>query len=309
MMLPTDPTVGDCLKRAYANSPSIPAEISQQFENKFQLPAVLVTPRGVQQNSIPSEFIIPVPQPTSTPPHQQPASTSSPRSTPPAENSVNGIGNQYTMKTNVPSAIEFAIETPKARITNEIPVEATENTKFTIPKSLPEDSKRSPGPFTTPSPGFTSPSPKNDEFIFPESKLHQSIDHHHHHTPPHTHTPSNTLATQQEHEQQSAQDLSLVTTPNTNDQKYSDITEFLNMPQSTAAKKLGIPPSTLSKRWREAAPNRKWPYRTVCKIDKEITTLLHNIPPDGVIPKDIENKLSGLIAKRQEELKTIVIRL
>ena len=103
--------------------------------------------------------------------------------------------------------------------------------------------------------------------------------------------------------------MSLITTPTGTDQKYSDITELLNMPQSEAAKNLGIPASTLSKRWREAAPNRKWPYRRVGKIDKEVTTLLHNIPPNGVIPKDIENKLSILIARRQEELKSIVIRL
>ena len=104
--------------------------------------------------------------------------------------------------------------------------------------------------------------------------------------------------------------MSIIPTPTGQDQKYTDITEFLNMPQSQAAKHLGIPPSTLSKRWREAAaPNRKWPYRTVCKIDKEITTLLHNIPQDGVIPKEIEAKLATLIARRQEELKPIVIRL
>jgi hypothetical protein len=35
-------------------------------------------------------------------------------------------------------------------------------------------------------------------------------------------------------------------------QTYVDITEYLNMPQSEAAKKLGIPTSTLSKRWKEA---------------------------------------------------------
>ena len=103
--------------------------------------------------------------------------------------------------------------------------------------------------------------------------------------------------------------MSIITTNPPAAGQYSDITDYLNMQQNQAAKKLGIPPSTLSKRWREAAPNRKWPWRTVCKIDKEITTLLHNIPPDGVIPKDIEEKLSVLIAKRQEELKPIVIRL
>lgn len=53
-----------------------------------------------------------------------------------------------------------------------------------------------------------------------------------------------------------------------NEHTYVDITEYLNLPQTEAAKKLGIPTSTLSKRWKEAAANRKWPYRTVSRLDK-----------------------------------------
>jgi len=37
---------------------------------------------------------------------------------------------------------------------------------------------------------------------------------------------------------------------------FLDITEYLNMPQTQAAKHIGIPTSTLSKRWREAARQR-----------------------------------------------------
>lgn len=60
---------------------------------------------------------------------------------------------------------------------------------------------------------------------------------------------------------------------------HIDITCYLHLPQTEAAKKLGIPTSTLSKRWKEAVVNnRKWPYRAVSKLDKEIMTLLHNIP-------------------------------
>ena len=106
--------------------------------------------------------------------------------------------------------------------------------------------------------------------------------------------------------------LSIVATTISNgssDVQYCDITEYLNFPQIEAARKLHLPPSTLSKRWKEAAPNRKWPWRTVCKLDKEISTLLHNIPPDGTISKQIEGKLAVLIQQRQEELKPIVIRL
>jgi len=95
-------------------------------------------------------------------------------------------------------------------------------------------------------------------------------------------------------------------------QMYVDITEYLNMPQTTAAKKLGIPTSTLSKRWKEAVVARKWPYRTVSKIDKEIMTLLHNIPqgPDAPpLPAEIEHSLAILLRKRQEELRTVIIRV
>jgi len=95
-------------------------------------------------------------------------------------------------------------------------------------------------------------------------------------------------------------------------QQYVDITEYLNMPQSDAAKKLGIPPSTLSKRWKEAVRKRKWPYRMICKIDKEIMTLLHNVPqgPNAPpLPEEIETALGQLLRRRQEELKPVVIRI
>ena len=95
-------------------------------------------------------------------------------------------------------------------------------------------------------------------------------------------------------------------------QAYIDITDYLNMPQQEAAKKLGIPPSTLSKRWKEAVRKRKWPYRMICKIDKEIMTLLHNVPqgPNAPpLPEEIETALGQLLRKRQEELRPVVIRV
>jgi hypothetical protein len=95
-------------------------------------------------------------------------------------------------------------------------------------------------------------------------------------------------------------------------ENFVDITEYLNLPQTEAAKRLGIPTSTLSKRWKEAVVNRKWPFRTVAKLDKEIMTLLHNIPqgPDAPpLPAEIEASLGILLRKRQEELRPVVIRL
>lgn len=40
-------------------------------------------------------------------------------------------------------------------------------------------------------------------------------------------------------------------------QNYIDLGPYLSMPQSEVAKQLGLPASTLSKRWKEAVPGRK----------------------------------------------------
>jgi hypothetical protein len=93
--------------------------------------------------------------------------------------------------------------------------------------------------------------------------------------------------------------------------RYVDITEYLSYPQAQAAKKLDIPCSTLSKRWSEAVRGRKWPFRTVARLDKEILTLLHNIPEgnNAQLPEAIEKSLAKLMRKRQEALRPVIIRL
>jgi len=94
--------------------------------------------------------------------------------------------------------------------------------------------------------------------------------------------------------------------------KYIDLTDYLALPQTEAARRLGIPTSTLSKRWKEAVVNRKWPYRMVCKLNKEIMTLLHNVPQGPgapPLPPEIEQSLGILLRRRQEELRGVVIRV
>ena len=92
-----------------------------------------------------------------------------------------------------------------------------------------------------------------------------------------------------------------------------DITEYLCLPQSDAAVKLGLPVSTLSKRWKEAAKNRKWPFRKVSKIDKEIALLLSSVPQEGPeagqLSNDLEYQIGLLLKTRSDELRRITIRL
>lgn len=92
-----------------------------------------------------------------------------------------------------------------------------------------------------------------------------------------------------------------------------DITEYLCLPQSDAAVKLGLPVSTLSKRWKEAAKNRKWPFRKVSKIDKEIAQLLQGVPQDGeeagALTPELEHQIGVLLRQRQDELRRVSIRL
>ena len=49
----------------------------------------------------------------------------------------------------------------------------------------------------------------------------------------------------------------------------TDITDLLLVPQKVAAVRLGITESMLSKKYKEAT-NRKWPYRFLKKLDRDI---------------------------------------
>ena len=49
----------------------------------------------------------------------------------------------------------------------------------------------------------------------------------------------------------------------------TDVTPYLSLPQKIAAVKLGITESLLSKKFKEAT-NRKWPYRYLKKLEREM---------------------------------------
>jgi len=90
--------------------------------------------------------------------------------------------------------------------------------------------------------------------------------------------------------------------------EYLDVTPFIRYSQEDAARKLGIPSSTLSKRWRESTMNRKWPFRTLCKLEREIKTLVHNLPRGAPIDPDVANTLAVLLKKREEECRQVFIK-
>jgi len=94
-------------------------------------------------------------------------------------------------------------------------------------------------------------------------------------------------------------------------EEYIDVAPFVTFPQHEAARRLGIPSSTLSKKWKDATINRKWPYRALAKIDKEITTIMHNIPKnsDGTLDPELEEQLAVLLRKRQGEARAVIIRM
>jgi len=102
--------------------------------------------------------------------------------------------------------------------------------------------------------------------------------------------------------------LEQIITKNSQKDDYIDVTPYITLSQEDAAKKLGIPSSTLSKRWREATMNRKWPFRSLCKFDREIKTLLHNIKAGCPMDPQVEASLGLLLKKRQEESRVVFIK-
>lgn len=96
-------------------------------------------------------------------------------------------------------------------------------------------------------------------------------------------------------------------------EKSFDISTMVDLSQKDAAKKLGIPGSTLSKKWREATGNRKWPFRTIQKLDHRIHTLFHNHVnagnKDGSMTKETTVLLEHLLFQRKKETSPVFVKL
>jgi hypothetical protein len=90
-----------------------------------------------------------------------------------------------------------------------------------------------------------------------------------------------------------------------------DVTPFLNTLQTEVAAQLGIPVSTLSKRWKEASKGRKWPHRHVLKIDEQIRALLSEVSDEdveaGEMPVDVEGRITSLLHQRAVYLQPVSI--
>jgi len=81
--------------------------------------------------------------------------------------------------------------------------------------------------------------------------------------------------------------------------------DLLKMRQSEAAVKLGIKPSTFSKRWRESLPERKWPYRKHIRLEKSIKMLsMLKHKPDDII-RDIQE----LTEERDKNIAPALVNL
>jgi len=87
-----------------------------------------------------------------------------------------------------------------------------------------------------------------------------------------------------------------------------DVTPYIMMSQEEASKKIGIPSSTLSKRWRESTNNRKWPFRQINKIDREIKNIMGSITSSTDISPSQQECLALLLKQRQQEASPVYIK-
>ncbi len=84
---------------------------------------------------------------------------------------------------------------------------------------------------------------------------------------------------------------------------YRDVTHMLTLPQGEAAASLGLTVSTFCKRWKESVGERKWPFRTIGKIDKEVALLRKRAPS-----KNTDAKIAALLKQREACLLPAQIR-
>jgi hypothetical protein len=97
------------------------------------------------------------------------------------------------------------------------------------------------------------------------------------------------------------------------DAQHVDITPYLSMPQADAAGRLGVPISSLSKRWKESVKGRKWPHRALQQLDSRIVQFMSEIAQDdvdkGTLSDNAEKQLTKWLQERAVLLKPTTIRM
>ena len=86
-----------------------------------------------------------------------------------------------------------------------------------------------------------------------------------------------------------------------------NLSPYFCFPQLEAAQKLGIRAQTLSKKWKKAANNKIWPYRSLKRLDCQILTLMKNIEVNPSLR--LTRQLNQLVAKRQKLIPPVWIKL
>jgi len=88
---------------------------------------------------------------------------------------------------------------------------------------------------------------------------------------------------------------SLPTTPITSQTGKIDITHLLTYPQSQAAATLDMSNATFSKRFRQANNNKRWPYRALQVVEKQLKDARTKDSPASNI-QQLEERRKSLLA-------------
>jgi len=269
------------------------------FTNSFVQEHFPAPSTPISSDSTSSAATAPAPAPAATTPS---TATTSTVTTTPSANSSNNATPQLQSQSQVQSQIQVQSSTPlkEAPLHQFMPLhpqqanEANKSTPAPIPLSVPIPVRPTAFNFAQ-----SKEVQMNPSMVVPPTNSTVIVDN----------LMKNTKLPDESQEE-------LIEQPHGHDGKmFIDVTPYLVLSQSDAAKVIGIPSSTLSKRWKEATLNRKWPFRTVQKLDREILTLIRNLESykcqgkDNYVSAAAENALIRLLRVRKEELRSVYIRI
>jgi len=84
-----------------------------------------------------------------------------------------------------------------------------------------------------------------------------------------------------------------------------DISLYTRLPMRDAAKIIGMPCSTLGKKWKKESKGRAWPFRRLSKISKEIAFIIGCFDDSN---SEQNERLQELLEERRIELLPIILR-